>query len=135
MRNQTRYNETSRDAVITAIQSVASYVPETETVIFSRQANYRENAILSNQTSLTGRLTTGRLAHALTAGLEFIGEDYSAPGMGGAGTREPESIYDPEPVRADRRLRAGPERRHHRRQDAAPSPCRPSTSPTSASCS
>ena len=48
-RNQTRYNETSREAVITAIQSVASYVPETESVTFGRQANFRENAILSNQ--------------------------------------------------------------------------------------
>ncbi len=97
VRNQTRYNDTSREAVITAIQTVASYVPETESVTFSRQANYRENAILSNQTSLTGRLATGSVQHSLTAGLEFISEDYSAPGIGGAGTRAPESIYNPNP--------------------------------------
>ena len=96
-RNQTRYNQTTRDAVITAIQSVASYMPATETVIFSRQANFRENSILSNQSTLTGRLATGSVSHALSATIEFIGEDYSAPGMGGAGVREPESIYDPNP--------------------------------------
>jgi catecholate siderophore receptor len=76
---------------------VASYLPETETVVFSRQANYRENAIVSNQTTLTGRVTTGRLSHALTAGLELIDEDYSAPGRAGAGTRAPESVYGPDP--------------------------------------
>ena len=97
LRNQTRYNDTSREAVITAIQSPTSYVPETETVIFGRQVNFRENAIFSNQTTLTGRVITGALSHSLTAGLELVGEDYSAPGMGGGGTRAPESIYDPNP--------------------------------------
>jgi catecholate siderophore receptor len=97
VRNQTRYNETSRDAVITAIQNVASYLPDSETVVFSRQANYRENTILANQTTLTGRLTTGALSHAFTAGLELISEDYSAPGRTGAGTRANASVYDPNP--------------------------------------
>ena len=97
LRNQTRYNDTSREAVITAIQSPTSYVPETETVIFGRQVNFRENAIFANQTTLTGRVITGALSHSLTAGVELVGEDYSAPGMGGGGTRAPESIYDPNP--------------------------------------
>jgi catecholate siderophore receptor len=97
LRNQTRYNETSRDAVITAIQTVASFDPATEMVTYARQVNFRDNSILSNQTALTGRFVTGRLAHAVTAGVELISEDYSAPGMTGAGTRAPESIYAPNP--------------------------------------
>jgi catecholate siderophore receptor len=97
LRNQTRYNQTTRDAVITAIQSVASFVPATETVTFGRQVNHRENRILSNQTALIGRLTTGPLTHALTAAVEVVSEDYSAPGMTGGGTRAPESIYAPNP--------------------------------------
>lgn len=97
VRNQTRRNETTRDAVVTAIQSVASYVPATETVIFGRQANYRRNEILDNQTTLTGRVTTGPLTHAVTAGLEFIREEYSAPGRIGAGTRDNASVYAPNP--------------------------------------
>jgi catecholate siderophore receptor len=97
VRNQTRRNETTRDAVVTAVQSVASYLPATETVVFSRQANYRRNAILDNQTTLTGRVTTGALSHALTATVEFIREEYSAPGRTGAGTRANASVYAPDP--------------------------------------
>ncbi len=97
VRNQTRRNETTRDAVVTAIQSVASYLPATETVVFGRQANYRRNEILDNQTTLTGRVATGPLSHALTATVEFIHEEYSAPGRIGAGTRDNASVYAPNP--------------------------------------
>jgi len=97
VRNQTRYNDTTRDAVITAIQSISSFVPATETVTFGRQVNRRENRIFSNQSALTGRLATGTVSHALTAGVELIDEEYSAPGMTGGGTRPPESIYSPNP--------------------------------------
>jgi catecholate siderophore receptor len=62
-----------------------------------RQLNSRENSIISNQTTLNGRVRTGRLTHALTAGLEFLGEDCSAPGFTGVGTVNPVSIYTPEP--------------------------------------
>lgn len=97
VRNQTRYNQTTRDAVVTAVQSVASFLPETETVTFARQVNRRDNRILSNQTSLTGRVSTGPVAHALTAGVELVDEDYSAPGRIGGGTRAAESVYAPNP--------------------------------------
>lgn len=97
LRNQTRFNETNRDAVITSIASPNSWNPATETVSFSRQVNSRRNRIVANQTNLSGRARTGAVEHALTFGLEAISEDYSAPGMTGAGTREPASIYDPNP--------------------------------------
>jgi catecholate siderophore receptor len=97
LRNQTRYNQTERDAAITTIQSPTAWNPETEMVTLARQLNRRENSIINNQTTLTGRLQTGRLAHAVTAGLELIGEDFSAPGLTGAGTVDPVSIYAPAP--------------------------------------
>ena len=97
IRNQTRYNETDRDAAITTIQSPASWNPTTETVTLVRQLNRRANSILSNQTFLTGRPQTGPLAHALTIGLELIGEDYAAPGLTGVGTVDPVSIFTPAP--------------------------------------
>ena len=97
LRNQMRFNQTSREAVITAISSIASFTPATEQVAFARQINVRDNSILSNQTSLVGRLTTGKVSHAITAGIEVTSEDYSAPGRTGAGTRDPQSIYDPQP--------------------------------------
>ncbi|MCC7125376.1 MAG: TonB-dependent siderophore receptor [Acidobacteria bacterium] len=97
LRNQTRYNQTEREAVVTAIASGASFVQATETVTFSRQANTRDNSIISNQTYLTGRARTGSVSHALTASVELISEDYSAPGLTGVGTRAAESIYNPNP--------------------------------------
>ncbi len=97
VRHQTRYNDTSRDAVVTAISSVASFVAADETVAFSRQVNRRDNTILSTQTTVNGRLSTGPVAHALTAGVELVDESYSAPGFTGGGTRLPESIHAPNP--------------------------------------
>jgi catecholate siderophore receptor len=95
--NQTRYNATNREAVVTAIQNVAAFVPATETVTLSRQANARENAITSNQTNLVARFGSGAMEHAFNAGLEFINEDFNQPTLIGMGTRAPVSIYNPNP--------------------------------------
>ena len=53
LRNQTRYNTTTREAVITSIANPAAYNPATNLVTLSRQANERHNDIFSNQTNLT----------------------------------------------------------------------------------
>jgi catecholate siderophore receptor len=97
LRNQTRYNRTHREAVITAVQSPASVVPATETVMLSRQGNERENQIISNQSNLTAEFATGRLRHSAYAGAEFVSEEQFAPALTGIGTRNPTSIYDPNP--------------------------------------
>ena len=97
LRNQTRYNQTHRTAVITAVQSPASFVPESQTVTLSRQGNERENQIMSNQASIDARFDTGRVRHAMTAGVEVAAEEQFAPGLVGVGTRNPVSIYDPNP--------------------------------------
>ena len=98
------------------MQSVASYLPATETVTFGRQANYRDNQILANQTSLTGRVTTGSLSHALTAGFELISRRLLRAGPDRRRHPRQRERLLPESVRAGRRLRAGTERRDHRRQ-------------------
>ena len=99
LRNQARYNRTHRDAVITTIQNVAAFVPETQTVTVARQGNERENTILSNQTSIVARFATGKLRHAANAGIEIANEEQFAPTLGAVGQRVPPSvnIYDPNP--------------------------------------
>jgi catecholate siderophore receptor len=97
LRNQSRYNQTHRTAVITAIQTPASFVPESQTVTLARQGNERENTILSNQTNLAARFATGKLRHAANAGIEIASEEQFAPTLIGMGTRDPVSIYDPNP--------------------------------------
>ncbi len=97
LRNQTRYNQTHRTAVITTIQNPAAFVPDTQTVTLARQGNERENWIMSSQTSAVTRFVTGRVRHAATMGLDFAAEEQFAPALIGIGTRAPVSIYDPNP--------------------------------------
>jgi len=94
-RNQARYNETHRQAVITSIQNPAAYNPADNLVTLSRQGNDRENKILSNQTTLTDQFTTGRLRHSATAGIEYLFEEQFAPTVGGVGTRSPVDVFAP----------------------------------------
>ena len=100
LRNQTRYNQTHRTAIISTVQNPAAFVPETQTVTVARQGNERENEILSNQTSLSTRFVTGRMQHAANAGIEMASEKQFAPTLDGMGTRHPSavSIYDPNPL-------------------------------------
>jgi catecholate siderophore receptor len=96
IRNQTRYNESTRRAVITSIQNPAAYNPATNLVTLSRQANERHNDICSNQTSLVTSLTTGRIRHDLSVGLELMREEQSAPTLTGVGTRAPVDLNNPD---------------------------------------
>ncbi len=96
VRNQTRYNTASRQAVVTSIGNAAAYDPATNLVTLSRQANERLNKIFSNQTNVMSRLRTGRLQHDLTAGLEITNESQFAPTLGGVGTRAPVDLNNPD---------------------------------------
>jgi catecholate siderophore receptor len=100
LRNQTRHNRTHREAVITAVQSPTSFVPATETITLSRQGNERENEIISNQSSLAANFVTGGLRHTANIGAELASEEQFAPALVGVGTRNPTSIYDPDPFDA-----------------------------------
>jgi len=94
-RNQARYNETHRQAVITSIQNPAAYDPVKNLVTLSRQGNDRENRIFSNQTTLSDQFATGSLRQSATAGVEYIFEEQFAPTLGGVGTRNPVDIFVP----------------------------------------
>jgi catecholate siderophore receptor len=96
VRNQTRYNTTTRRALITSIQNPAAYDAATNLVTLSRQANERHNDIFSNQTSVTARPTTGRVRHDLSLGLEVTSEEQFAPTLAGVGTRDPVDLHHPD---------------------------------------
>ena len=97
LRNQTRYNRTHREAVVSSIQNVAAYNADTNLVTIARQGNDRQNTIVSNQTSLNGRFSTGTLRHAASAGVEVAHEEQFAPTLTGLGTRAPVNIFSPNP--------------------------------------
>ena len=98
LRNQTRYNKTDREAVISTVQNVAAYNPATNLVTVARQGNERENSVVSNQTSMTGRFATGGLRHATNVGVEITSEEQFAPTLTGMGTRAPVDIFHPNPL-------------------------------------
>jgi len=100
LRNQTRYNRTHREAVVSAIQNVAAFNAATNLVAIARQGNERENTIMSNQTSLVDRFATGRLRHATSLGVEITRETQFAPTLTGLGTRAPADIFQPNPYEA-----------------------------------
>ncbi len=95
--NQTRYNRTEREAIISTVQTVASFLPATQQVTVARQGNIRENQITSNQTALAGRVMTGKIEHNISSGFELARESQLAPALGGVGTRAPVDIYNPNP--------------------------------------
>lgn len=97
--NQTRYNRTHRDAIVSTVQSPTSFAPDTELVTVARQGNIRENTIASNQTALSGRVRTGPLEHRIASGVEFTREQQFSPAYLAAslGTRAPVNIYAPNP--------------------------------------
>ena len=97
LRNQTRYNKTHREAVITAIQNPAAYNSTTNLVTVARQGNERENTVVSNQTTMVARFGTAGLRHAVSAGLEYAFEEQFAPALAGLGTRAPVDIFNPNP--------------------------------------
>lgn len=96
LRNQVRYNKTTREAVISAIQNVAAFTPATNLVTLTRQGNLRENSILSNLGSVVARFMTGRVRHAATAGVEWTREEQRAPGLTGLGTKAPVDLFAPD---------------------------------------
>ncbi|HET7220890.1 MAG TPA: TonB-dependent receptor, partial [Vicinamibacterales bacterium] len=96
VRNQTRYNRTSRTAVITSIANAAAYDPATNLVTLSRQANERVNEILSNQSSVAARPLVAGVRHDVSIGVELSRETQFAPALTGVGTRAPADLNHPD---------------------------------------
>jgi catecholate siderophore receptor len=95
--NQTRYSANQRDAIVTTPgTSSTSYVPATNLLTRSRQANKRDVSILSNQTNLQAQVATGAIRHNFSAGLEFTRETAYSPTFVSA-TLTPIAIERPDP--------------------------------------
>jgi catecholate siderophore receptor len=98
LRFQSRYNRTSREAVISTIQNPAAFDAATNLLTIARQGNERHNEVTSHQFSLIERFGTGRLRHAISAGADLNFENQFAPGLTGLGTRAPVDIFHPNPL-------------------------------------
>ncbi len=79
--NLSRYSRTTQDRILTAPLQAPTTTgdPSTWTVGRSRQASYRDNDLLTNQTNLRGAFATGVLKHEFSAGFEFIQEAQFTP--------------------------------------------------------
>lgn len=117
VRNTARYGESDQARVLTAplqapvvsddpdgtgpMQPVVRPDPNTWTQGRSRQASYRDNQILTNQTNLTARLKTGAIEHSLSGGVEFIYESQFTPTYAVVGAAQaPANLYNPNPADA-----------------------------------
>lgn len=106
VRNITRVGRSRIDQLLTGTgatvsdgrdnDAVARLDPATWTASRSRQLRWQDNTLLTNQTSLNASFATGRLQHALSAGLEFIRETQTTKGRTGAGTMAPGDLYAPD---------------------------------------
>ena len=98
LRYQSRYNRTTREAILSTIQNPAAFDATTNLVTIGRQGNERRNEVTSHQFSLIDRFSTGGLRHAVSAGADVNLENQFAPGLTGLGTRAPVDIYHPNPL-------------------------------------
>ncbi|MEP7243524.1 MAG: catecholate siderophore receptor Fiu [Gammaproteobacteria bacterium] len=108
LRNTARYGKSDQERVLTApLQApvvsdgpttapVLRTDPNTWTLGRNRQASFRENTIITNQTNLTTKFNTGSIEHSLSSGVEFIYEKQFTPNYGGLGTLAPTSLYNPD---------------------------------------
>ncbi len=95
LRNQTRYNESSRESVSTrpAYAAAAAGPPALPIrVTRTMQGGDRENEVFSNQTSITAKVETGIFKHSIVGGLEYTNEEqdtYTLAGLGSYATVGP----------------------------------------------
>ncbi len=112
VRNTSRYGDSDQARILTAplqapvvsddpdgtgpMQPVVRADPNTWTQGRSRQASYRDNQILTNQTNLTSVFKTGAIEHSLTSGVEFIYESQFTPTYAVVGAAQaPANLYNP----------------------------------------
>jgi catecholate siderophore receptor len=99
LRNTSRWGVNKQERVLTAPLQAPVIVnandPSTWTLNRTRHASYRDNTVITNQTNLTTRFTTGSIQHSLSTGLEYIYEKQFTPTIGGLGTLGPTSLYNP----------------------------------------
>ena len=105
LRNVTRAGRSNIDQLITGVSGVVSDTvgsntvprldPATWTASRSRQLRWQENTLVTNQTNVTTKFSTGAVQHAFSGGLELIHEKQTTRGRAGAGTMAPANLYAP----------------------------------------
>lgn len=99
--NTSRYGKSSREAILTAPTNVAINTtdPSLSTATRTRQANVRENTLITNQTNARGEVKTGSINHVISGGVEAIYEKQFNPSYTGLGTvaAVPGDLYNPNP--------------------------------------
>lgn len=99
LRNTSRYGRSDQERVLTApLQAPtlsATTDPSTWTLGRNRQASYRENQLLTNQTNINTKFKTGSIEHDLATGVEFIYEKQYTPTYATV-TVPPTNLYNPD---------------------------------------
>jgi catecholate siderophore receptor len=102
LRNTSRWGESQQERVLTAPNQSPNVVnpndPSTWTLNRTRHASFRDNTIITNQTNLTAKFTTGSIQHSLSSGVEYIFEKQFTPTYGGLGTLAPTNLYNPDRI-------------------------------------
>jgi len=103
LRNTTRYGKTRQDFLLTSFMGRASELqtagdPSNWTIArFLPTRKDQRNEILSNQTNITGVLSTGTLKHTWLAGVELTQEKQHALSFTRSGELPPANLYQPNP--------------------------------------
>lgn len=107
LRNTSRWGRTSQEYMLTAWLASSANLrtpdpgdPSTWTVARSTPTfRDQQNTIATNQTTLVTRLGNGPVMHDVSAGLEFVREDFEAAGVAvlGGTTWPAANLYSPDP--------------------------------------
>lgn len=103
--NQIRYARVERFSAYTILGNPALVEPARTTFNSSRNYYDRIGSSLTNDTNLTARLVLGGMKHTISTGVELSTEDSHANRRGSV-TLPVDSIFDPDPNRADPALPA-----------------------------
>lgn len=101
IRNISRWGRTAQNYLLSSFMSASTaYTTDPSTWTASRLINTRDsvNTILTNQTNLTTKLTTGAVKHDISVGIELTREKETDYGIATSGTVPTTvSLYNPDP--------------------------------------
>lgn len=95
IRNQTRYNEASRESIATRPAYAADNGTLPNRVTRTLISGDRENQIFSNQTSITAKIESGIFKHSIIGGLEYTNEEQDTYTIAGLGNYNADPILLP----------------------------------------
>lgn len=98
LRNTSRWGETTQNylAVTAGVPTATAADPADWTITRLGAAKDLKNTILTNQTNLTAKFSTGGIQHSLSAGVELTREKQTNYGLTKTGTLATLNLYDPD---------------------------------------